>query len=287
MKSQARRARNEIRSRLLPPAGIPYTSVVGAGDGSAMLRVRELSKEFGGVRAVDRVSFNLALDRITGLIGPNGAGKTTLFNLIAGSLRPSSGRVAFEGRRIDGRPPHAVFAAGIARTFQIPRPFAAMTVLENLMLAPHRQSGERFWWNWLAPGLVVAEETALREKARGLLAFVGLERLANEPARVLSGGQRKLLELARVLMAEPKLILLDEPGAGINPALLATLVEKISQVRKSGIGFLIIEHNMDLVMSLCEPILVMANGALLMEGSADDVRRDPRVREAYLGGAAA
>jgi branched-chain amino acid transport system ATP-binding protein len=252
-----------------------------------MLRVRELSKVFGGVKAVDRVAFDLALDRITGLIGPNGAGKTTLFNLIAGALRPSGGSVEFDGRRIDGEPPHAVFAAGIARTFQIPRPFAAMTVLENLMVAPRRQRGERFWRNWLEPRRVVAEERVLLEKARELLAFVGLETLANEPARVLSGGQRKLLELARVLMAEPRLILLDEPGAGINPALLATLVEKIAALRKHGIGFLIIEHNMDLVMSLCEPILVMANGALLMEGSADAVRRDPRVRDAYLGGATA
>ncbi|HLJ22127.1 MAG TPA: ABC transporter ATP-binding protein, partial [Stellaceae bacterium] len=218
---------------------------------------------------------------------PNGAGKTTLFNLIAGTLRPDRGSVEFEGRRIDGRPPHTVFAAGIARTFQIPRPFAAMTVLENLMLAPRRQSGERFWRNWLAPRRVATEEGALREKARGILAFLGLEPLGNQPARILSGGQRKLLELARVLMAEPRLILLDEPGAGINPALLATLVEKIAVLRKSGIGFLIIEHNMDLVMSLCEPILVMANGALLMMGSADEVRGDPRVREAYLGGAAA
>jgi branched-chain amino acid transport system ATP-binding protein len=252
-----------------------------------MLRVNELSKEFGGVKAVHTVSFDLALDRITGLIGPNGAGKTTLFNLIAGSLRPSSGSVTFEGMRIDGRSPPAIFAAGIARTFQIPRPFAAMTVLENLMVAPRRQSGERFWKNWLEPRHIIAEERTLRERARALLAFVGLEMLANEPARVLSGGQRKLLEFARVLMAEPKLILLDEPGAGINPALLATLMEKISAVRKSGIGFLIIEHNMDLVMSLCQPILVMANGALLLEGSADEVRRDPRVQDAYLGGAVA
>jgi len=252
-----------------------------------MLQAIEVTKEFGAMRAVDRVSFALGLDRITGLIGPNGAGKTTLFNLIAGSLRPSRGHLSFEGNRIDGQPPHAIFAAGIARTFQIPRPFAAMTVLENLMVAPRQQTGERFWSNWLAPRRVAMQERALREKARDLLAFVGLEKLANERARVLSGGQRKLLELARVLMADPRLILLDEPGAGVNPALLELIVERIVALRRSGIGFLIIEHNMDLVMSLCEPILVMANGALLLEGSADEVRRDPRVREAYLGGATA
>src|ERR1700724_2908207 len=158
------RTRLEPNSEHLPRSGsIPYRNSgrwqePPRGTHRAMLRVNEVSKDFGGVRAVDRVSFSLALDRITGLIGPNGAGKTTLFNLIAGSLRPSAGSVAFEGERIDGRPPHAVFAAGIARTFQIPRPFSAMTVLDDLMVAPHRQSGERFWNNWLEPRRIVAEE---------------------------------------------------------------------------------------------------------------------------------
>ena len=162
-----------------------------------------------------------------------------------------------------------------------------MTVLENMMVAKHRQSGERFWRNWLSPGTIAGEERVLRDKALGLLAFLGLEGLAGSPARILSGGQRKLLELGRVLMADPKLILLDEPGAGVNPALLAVIVEKIAALNRSGIGFLVIEHNMDLVMNLCRPILVMANGRLLLEGTAATVRADPRVLEAYLGGAAA
>ncbi|MBX6320880.1 MAG: ABC transporter ATP-binding protein [Rhodospirillaceae bacterium] len=251
-----------------------------------MLQAIALSKSFGGVRAVDEVSFRLAAGCVAGLIGPNGAGKTTLFNLIAGALKPDRGRLLFEGRRLDGAPPHAVCAAGIARTFQIPRPFAAMTVLENLMVAPRRQSGERFWRNWVSPGRIAAEERALRDKARDLLAFLGLEALAGRPARVLSGGQRKLLELGRVLMADPRLILLDEPGAGVNPALLATIVDKIAALNARGIGFLIIEHNMDLVMSLCRPVLVMAGGRLLMEGSPAEVRADARVRAAYLGAAA-
>jgi len=257
------------------------------GRESGSLQAVALTKSFGGLRAVDGVSFTLAPGRIAGLIGPNGAGKTTLFNLIAGSLKPSGGQLLFAGRRIDGLPPHAVFAAGIARTFQIPKPFAAMTVLENMMVAPRFQAGERFWRNWLAPGAIAAEERALRDKARGLLAFLGLEGLAHERAKVLSGGQRKLLELGRVLMADPKLILLDEPGAGVNPSLLATIVDKIAALNRTGIGFLIIEHNMDLVTSLCRPILVMANGALLLEGTAAEVRADPRVLEAYLGGVAA
>jgi branched-chain amino acid transport system ATP-binding protein len=251
-----------------------------------MLQAISLSRTFGGLRAVDDVSFALGAGCIAGLIGPNGAGKTTLFSLIAGSLKPTRGQLLFEGRRLDGKPPHAVFAAGIARTFQIPRPFAAMTVLENMMVAPQRQCGERFWLNWLAPGAVAAEERASRERARELLAFLGLEALAGAPARVLSGGQRKLLELGRVLMAQPKLVLLDEPGAGVNPALLATIVDKIAALNERGITFLIIEHNMDLVMRLCRPILVMAGGKLLMEGTGAEVRADPRVIEAYLGAAA-
>jgi branched-chain amino acid transport system ATP-binding protein len=245
-----------------------------------------LTKAFGGPPVVDGVSFTLAKGGIMGLIGPNGAGKTTLFNLIAGSLPSDAGSITLDGSRIEALRPDQRFARGLARTFQIPRPFPAMTVLENVMLAPRHQQGERFWTNWLKPGAVAAEERRNRDAALHWLDFVGLSRLAAEPARVLSGGQRKLLELARVLVAEPKLILLDEPGAGVAPPLLATIMEKIQELNAQGLTFLIIEHNMDLVTTLCRPVMVMAQGRKLLEGEAEAVKRDPRVIEAYLGTAA-
>ena len=248
-----------------------------------MLVASGLTKGFGGPPVVDGVSFTLARGGITGLIGPNGAGKTTLFNLLAGTLRPDAGTLTLDGTRIDGLRPDQVFALGLARTFQIPRPFPAMTVLENVMLAPRAQTGERFWTNWLKPGAVAAEERHVRERAMHWLDFVGLSRLAAQPASVLSGGQRKLLELARVLVAEPRLILLDEPGAGVAPPLLATIMEKISDLNARGTTFLVIEHNMDLVMTLCRPVLVLAAGKLLLEAPPEEVKRDPRVVEAYLG----
>jgi len=252
-----------------------------------MLEARALVKDFGGLRAVDRVSLSVAEGTITGLIGPNGAGKTTLFNMLAGALKPTAGSITFQGRRIDGRPPYAIFRTGLARTFQIPRPFAEMTVLENVMLVPMGQSGERFWNNWLRRGTVRAEERATRDRARETLAFVGLERLAGDYAKNLSGGQQKLLEIARALMADPQLILLDEPGAGVNPTLLGSIMDKLQDIHERGVTFLIIEHNMDLIAALCDPVLVMAQGSLLMVGSPDAVRSDPRVLEAYLGGAPA
>ncbi|HLT27557.1 MAG TPA: ABC transporter ATP-binding protein [Zeimonas sp.] len=249
-----------------------------------MLEVAGLVKEFGGLRAVDGVSFTLRANTITGLIGPNGAGKTTLFNTIAGVHRPDAGTISFLGRSIGGLAPYRIFDEGLVRTFQIPRPFAGMTVLENCMLVPQRQAGERFWNNWFARGRVREQEHAVRERAREVLDFVGLARLAGEYARNLSGGQQKLLELARVLMSEPKLVLLDEPGAGVNPTLLATIVDKLRELHERGITFLVIEHNMDLIMNLCDPILVMAQGKLLLEGPPNVVRSDARVLEAYLGG---
>ncbi len=251
-----------------------------------MLILNQVVKAFGGHRAVDGVSCTIERGRITGLIGPNGAGKTTLFNVLAGALRPTSGSVTLDGRPIGGARPDRIFAAGLARTFQIPRPFAAMTVLENVMVAPRHQAGEMFWANWLTPSRVERQERELRDKARHWLDFVGLEQLAGEPARVLSGGQRKLLELARVMVAEPQIVLLDEPGAGVNPALLETIVERIATLHRQGVSFLIIEHNMDMVAALCQPVMVMAQGQLLASGLASEVLRDPRVVEAYLGGTA-
>ncbi len=262
-----------------PPSATP------SAPAPALLQVDSLVKEFGGLHAVDHVSFNLREGSITGLIGPNGAGKTTLFNTLAGAHRPNGGRILLRGRRIDGLPPHRIFAAGLARTFQIPRPFATMTLLENLMLVPADQPGEHFWNNWVARGAVARRERAIRDQALELLAWLGLERLATEPASVLSGGQRKLLELARVLMAQPAAILLDEPGAGVHPVLLAQIAQRLRELPARGVTLLIIEHNLDLVMSLCNPVLVMAQGRLLMEGTPDQVRQDARVLEAYLGAA--
>lgn len=249
-----------------------------------MLAAQGLVKDFSGHRAVDGVSFTIAQGTITGLIGPNGAGKTTLFNLLAGTLAPTAGTLTFRDRRIDGLRPDQISARGIGRTFQIPRPFPAMTVLENVMLAPHGQAGEGVLASLFTPRRVAAQERAVREKAMHWIDFVGLTALAHQEARVLSGGQRKLLELARVMVQEPALVLLDEPGAGVNPALLDVIMQRIAELNRAGVTVLVIEHNMDLIMSLCDPVLVMASGRMLASGRGEEVRRDPRVVEAYLGG---
>ena len=249
----------------------------------ALLEVCQLRKSFGSLQAVDGVDLSVHAGRITGLIGPNGAGKTTLFNLIAGTLTPAAGEIRFQGRRIDGLAPDRIFHRGLARTFQVPRPFPQMTVLENLMLVPGAQLGEHFWNNWVRPGQVAAQERRARERAMQVLDTCGLAAKAGDLAGLLSGGQHKLLELARVLMIDPQLILLDEPAAGVNPALLETLIERVLELHRSGIAFLIIEHNMDLVMSVCEPIVVMMQGRVVCQGTADEVRADERVLSAYLG----
>jgi branched-chain amino acid transport system ATP-binding protein len=248
-----------------------------------MLILNEVAKSYGANRAVDGVSAHIKRGAITGLIGPNGAGKTTLFNVLAGATALDSGSIMLDGRALGGLRADQVFAAGLARTFQIPKPFLEMTVLENVMLTPRHQVGESFWANWLRSGPVALQERQVREKAMHWLTFVGLDALAGAAARVLSGGQRKLLELARVMAAEPKIVLLDEPGAGVNPALLETIVDRIRLLHEQGVTFLIIEHNMDLVASLCNPVMVMAQGKLLASGTAGEVLRDPRVLEAYLG----
>jgi branched-chain amino acid transport system ATP-binding protein len=248
-----------------------------------MLEVSGLVKAFGNLRAVDGVDLAIEAGTITGLIGPNGAGKTTLFNLIAGAVAPEAGAIRFMGERIDRLTPDRIFAKGLARTFQVPRPFPQMTVLENLMLVPLRQAGERFWNNWVRAASVRREERLARERAVEVLELCDLADKAGEIAGRLSGGQQKLLELARVLIAEPKLILLDEPAAGVNPVLLETLVDRIVRLNRGGVTFLVIEHNIDLVMTVCRPIVVMAQGKLIYHGDAAGVRKDPRVLDAYLG----
>jgi branched-chain amino acid transport system ATP-binding protein len=249
-----------------------------------MLDIRSVSKRFGGAVAVADVSFTVREGEIAGLIGPNGAGKTTLFNVIAGALRPTSGEVMLAGTAITREPPHRRIARGLARTFQIPRPFGEMTLLENVLTAAGGQVGERMLANWIMPGRVAREERANVEKAMALLEFVTLAPLAREPARILSGGQRKLLELARVLMADPKIVLLDEPGAGVNPTLLGAIMSRIAEINGKGVTFLIIEHNMDLVSRLCRHVCVMAQGRVLCEGPPAEVVRNPQVIDAYLGG---
>jgi branched-chain amino acid transport system ATP-binding protein len=251
-----------------------------------LLVVEGVSKNFGGHQAVDQVSLSLKSGCIAGLIGPNGAGKSTLFNCVAGFLKPASGRMFLDGKNISGLAPSSVFAAGLARTFQIPRPFPEMSVLENVMVAAEGQAGERFWNNWLRPNLVRQQEREVKDAAKYWLNFMGLSDMEQKPARILSGGQRKLLELARVMVSKPKLVLLDEPGAGVNPALLNRIIDKVAALNAAGTTFLIIEHNMDLVASLCNPVMVMAQGRLLLSGDAATVLSDPRVIEAYLGNAA-
>ncbi len=241
---------------------------------------------FGGVNVLDAVSLSLAAGDMSGLIGPNGAGKTTLFDILAGERRPTSGRVFLSGKPVEHAAAHTRLRAGMGRTFQIPRPFAALSVLENVMLGCQEHAGERLWANWFAARRVAHIESDARTRALEILEFVTLAKLAHQPAGVLSGGQRKLLELARVLMAEPRLILLDEPAAGVNPALLEVIVERIAALNRRGITFLIVEHNMDVIAQLCRRVFVMAGGSVLCEGAPQEVTRDARVIDAYLGGPA-
>ncbi|RWQ25545.1 ABC transporter ATP-binding protein [Mesorhizobium sp.] len=251
-----------------------------------VLTARNVVRRFGGLVAVNDVSFDVKAGEILGLIGPNGAGKTTMFDLLAGSILPTSGEILLNGTPVSGEAAHLRIGHGLGRTFQIPRPLPNLTLIENIMLAAQGQAGEKLLANFITPWRVAAQERAARTKAFELLELVTLTHLAHEPARVLSGGQRKLLELARVMMADPAIILLDEPAAGVNATLLEVIIDRIRDINARGITFLLIEHNIDMVTRLCHRVLVMASGQLLSEGTAEEVARDPRVIEAYLGGAA-
>jgi branched-chain amino acid transport system ATP-binding protein len=258
----------------------------GVGDHSPLIEAREVTKQFGGLRAVDGMSISLGRGEMLGLIGPNGAGKTTLFNLLAGSLKPTAGAIRIAGNDLSREGSEKRIAHGVGRTFQIPRPFPEMTVLENVLTGGRDQAGEHIWMNFLRPGHVAAQERAAVEKARHLLDFVTLSPLEGEPARVLSGGQRKLLELARILMADPQAILLDEPAAGVNPTLLELIIDRVLELNAKGKSILLIEHNMEMVSRLCGRVVVMAAGRHLTEGPPAEVARNPAVVEAYLGGVA-
>jgi branched-chain amino acid transport system ATP-binding protein len=240
---------------------------------------------FGGLHAVRDCSFEIEAGTITGLIGPNGAGKTTTFNMIVGELKPTSGRIVFEGEDIAGLPAYKLFHKGIVRTFQIPHEFARMTVLESLMVVPPDQPGERLFVNWIAPAKVAASENEVRRRAEEALEFLSISHLRGELAGNLSGGQKKLLELGRTMMTDARLVLLDEPGAGVNPTLLLKIRDMISELhRERGYTFCLIEHDMDLISSLCDPVIVLAEGSVLTQGKMEDVRRNPDVLDAYLGG---
>ncbi len=250
-----------------------------------MFVVDSLSKSFGGLRAVDSCSFSVRNKTITGLIGPNGAGKTTVFNLLTGFFRPTAGRVLLEDENVTGLPPYRIFQKGIARTFQIPREFKEITVMENLMLAPTMQLGEQLWGTFFRSRQVRQQERTIAMRAYGVLELLGLEGLRDELAGNLSGGQKKLLELAKTMMIEPKLVMLDEPGAGVNRTLLKRIAESIETLRKERqTTFLLIEHDMDFVMRLCNPVIVMSEGKKLAEGEPYDVQHNQQVLQAYLGG---
>jgi neutral amino acid transport system ATP-binding protein len=258
-----------------------------APGGGGLLDVDGVVKRFGGINAVDGAGFAVARGSITALIGPNGAGKTTLFHVITGFLRGDGGSVRFAGDEVLGLPAYAIARRGMVRTFQITKALAAMPVMDNMMLAAPDQPGERFHNLIFRPATMRRREREVHAQALELLEVFDLAGLADDYAGTLSGGQRKLLELARALMAQPKLLLLDEPMAGINPTLGRRLLDHMQQLRRDrGMTFLFIEHDMEVVMSHADRVIVMAEGRVIADGEPDRVREDPAVVDAYLGGAA-
>lgn len=249
-----------------------------------MITVENLSKNFGGLRAVNNASLEIETGSITGLIGPNGAGKTTLFNVIAGVYKPSAGTVKLDGQDITGLPPHELFHKGLLRTFQIAHEFSTMTVRENLMMVPPNQSGEKVLDAWFSPLKVANEEKEIRKKADEVIEFLEISHVADELAGNLSGGQKKLLELGRTMMVDAKIVFLDEVGAGVNRTLLNTIGDAILRLNKErNYTFCMIEHDMDFISRLCDPVIVMAEGTVLTQGTADEVKANEQVIEAYLG----
>ena len=249
-----------------------------------MITVEDLHKHFGGFHAVDGSSLTIEEGSITGLIGPNGAGKTTLFNVIAGVLKPTSGRVTMAGEDITGLPPHELFHKGLLRTFQIAHEFSSMTCRENLMMVPGDQIGETLWNTWFGRKRIADQERALKAKADEVLEFLTVEHLADQAAGQISGGQKKLLELGRTMMVDAKIVFLDEVGAGVNRTLLNTIGDAIIRLNQErGYTFCVIEHDMDFIGRLCDPVICMAEGRVLAEGTLNEIKANEQVIEAYLG----
>ena len=249
-----------------------------------MIVVQDVVKHFGGLAAVDGVSMEIKQGTITGLIGPNGAGKSTLFNLIAGNLDPESGSIYLDGEDVTGFKPHMLFSKGLLRTFQIAHEFQSLSVLDNLMMVPSLQVGESLLGAWFKRENVVRQEAEMRGKAEEVISFLNMGHLANELAGNLSGGQKKLLELGRTMMVSPKIVILDEVGAGVNRTLLKEIGDAIlSMNRERGFTFCMIEHDMDFISRLCDPVVVMAEGKILAQGSAEEIKANEDVIEAYLG----
>ena len=253
-----------------------------------IIDVQDVSKRFGNVLAVDHCSLSVEKGSITGLIGPNGAGKTTLFNMVAGAFAPSSGRILLDGEDVTGLKAHELFGRGLLRTFQIAQDFSNMTAIENLMMVPADQSGESLFSACFRRGAVMAREAEVRRRAEEVIDVIRLDHVKNERAGNLSGGQKKLLELGRVMMAKPRVVLLDEIAAGVNRTLLNDLAAVVQRLnREEGLTFFVIEHDMDLIARLCDPVIVMAAGSVMMQGPMSQIRNDPEVIEAYFGGSPA
>ena len=249
-----------------------------------MLGINSLYKSFGGIQAIKNVSLKIEKSSITALIGPNGAGKTTLFNIINGSIKPDSGSVTLNDTDITGYEPHQLFNLGILRTFQIAHEFSSLTVRDNLMMVPPNQTGESIMNTWFRQKKIKQEEQDILEKTNDVLDFLQLKHIANEYAGNLSGGQKKLLELGRTMMVKPKIVLLDEVGAGVNRTLLNTIGDAILRLNKDlNYTFCMIEHDIDFISRLCDPVIVMAEGSILMTDDISKVRKNEEVIEVYLG----